>query len=122
MNKLTILLFLLFSGCIISEMHYPEKEIWIKCRQELSTYVKWGVAHEVKKIDSFKIMYVYFEEARGGQERLLGKIIKETTNAYKVKRFFLYENDQLKQAFSVNDIMTFNTESMDTMTVYIVPD
>jgi homoserine dehydrogenase len=103
-------------------MGYPEKEIWIKCRQELSTSVEWGVAQELKKIDSFKIMQVYFEAAEGGQERLFGKIIKETTNAYKVKRFFLYENDQLKKAYSVNDIMSFKTEKIDTMTFYIVPD
>jgi hypothetical protein len=122
MNKLTILLFFLFAGCIIREMGYPEKEIWIKCRQELSTSVEWGVAQELKKIDSFKIMQVYFEAAEGGQERLFGKIIKETTNAYKVKRFFLYENDQLKKANSVNDIMSFKTEKIDTMTVYLIPD
>jgi hypothetical protein len=103
-------------------MYYPEKEIWIKCRQELRTSVEWGVAQELKKIDSFKIMQVYFEEAKGSQKRLFGKIIKETTNAYKVKWFFLYENDQLIKAFSVNDIMTFKTEKIDTMTVYIVPD
>lgn len=122
MNKLIILIVLLFSGCIIREMHYPAKEIWIKCRQKLNAYVEWGVARESKKTDSFKILQLYFEEAGGGQKRLLGKIIKETTNAYKVKRLFLYEKDQLKKSFSVDDIMTFKTEKIDTMTVYIVPD
>ncbi|MGE5355736.1 MAG: hypothetical protein ACM3PT_05795 [Deltaproteobacteria bacterium] len=122
MNKLTILLLFLFSGCIIEEIGFPEKEIWIKCRQELNTYVKWGIAQDVKKLDSFKIVQAYFEEAQGGQKRLLGKIIKETTNAYKVKRFFLYEKDQLKKSFSVDEIMTFKTEKIDSMTVYIVPD
>jgi len=122
MNKIILLFALSLSGCIISEIEYPMKNIWIIYSKDQSVYVKWGVSKELKELDSFKIVQIHFTEARGSQKRILGLKVKETTDAYETNRLFFSDNKNLKKSYSINDILTFKTEKIDTMTVYIVPD
>jgi hypothetical protein len=123
MNKLLFLLILLFSGCICTEVGYPEKNFFIKCRKEINPYVNYGIANEVQTIDdSFKIFNLHFYKARGGKSFIFGKVIKDTGNAYKEKRLALHENKEIQSVYSVEDILKFKTEKVDTMTVYLIPD
>lgn len=120
MNKLIILIVLIFSGCVCTEEGYPEKNLFIKCRKEMDAYVSYGNANQIKMLDSFKIYKLKFYEARGGKSLFFGIVVKES-DAYKSKRLALHENNQIKMEYSVNEILKFKTDKIDTMMVYTVP-
>lgn len=74
------------------------------------------------EIDSFKICNLIFYKSEGEKTHLFGKIIKDKGNAFKEKRLFLLENTEMKNVYSIRDILEFKTEKIDTMTVYVIPD
>ncbi len=122
MNKLIILTILILSGCVCTEESYPEKTIYLKYNSKYNIDVLAAQHSFVKKNDTILISNIIFNKVRGGRTLLFGKLIKDTGNGFKENRLFLTENKNLKKSYSINVILTFKTEKIDTMTVYIVPD